>query len=75
MAEKKNSKGVMFYDEQLDSINLLSDEIAGKLLKACLQYNISGEVPTDPSLAFAFSFFKVAIDRNNEKYNDICKID
>ena len=67
MAEKKS---VMLYLDAIKQWEMLTDEQAGILIKAILNYSISGERlnTTDGMLAMAFSFFSAQIDRDSEKW-------
>lgn len=59
------------YQEQFD---LLTDEEAGRLIKAIIKYEKTGEIPRlDGMLKMAFSFIKTQLDRDREKYNQKCE--
>lgn len=59
------------YEEQF---NLLSDEELGQLMRAIMQYEKTGEVPKlEGMLKMAFSFIKSQLDKDNEKYNEVCE--
>ena len=59
------------YQEQFD---LLTDEEAGRLIKAIIKYEKTGEIPKlDGMLKMAFSFIKTQLDRDREKYNKKCE--
>ena len=52
----------------------LSDEDAGKLIKAVFRYHVDGEVPDLPPMPnFAFQVLKPVFDRFNERYEDTCR--
>lgn len=73
MAEKKSF--VMSYDHQA-LFQQLTDEQAGKLIKAIYAYELKGEITTftDPLLiAFFTGVLKPFIDANKEKYEKKCK--
>lgn len=73
MAEKKSF--VMAYDHQA-LFQQLTDEQAGKLIKAIYAYELKGEITTftDPLLiAFFTGVLKPFIDANKEKYEKKCK--
>lgn len=73
MAQKKSF--VMAYDHQA-LFQQLSDEQAGKLIKAIYAYEIDGINPefTDPLLiAFFTGVLKPFVDMNKEKYDKKCK--
>lgn len=70
----KNKKSFIMYTDYQKHINLLSDEEAGKLIKAVLEYtNTSNEPKLPPAAYMAFSFIKEQIDRDLEKWEDTCK--
>ena len=56
------------YQEQFD---LLTDEEAGRLIKAIIKYEKTGEIPKlDGMLKMAFSFIKTQLDRDREKWKE-----
>ena len=63
------------YHSYLKSIELLSDAERGRLFTACLSYSMTG---IEPELRgnekFAWSSIRSQIDRDNEKYIQICEI-
>lgn len=60
--------------ENREQFEMLTDEQAGKLLKAMCRYSATGELPdfTDAMLKFAFSMFRGQLDRDAEKYEEMC---
>lgn len=57
----------ILYTEQKEIIDKLSDEQAGKLIKAIYEYAEKGEMPKlDSLLDIIIIPFKQALDRNNE---------
>jgi len=59
------------YEEQF---NLLTDEQLGKLIKAIIKYEKTGEIPElDGMLNLAFSFIKTQLDIDRAKYNKKCE--
>lgn len=64
----KNS--FVMYTDYIDQISLLTDEEAGQLLKAVMQYAKSGELPEidNRMVSLTLSFIIAQIDRDNEKY-------
>lgn len=70
---KKNSFIIRL--ENIEQFNMLTDEQCGKLLKAMCKYVDTQEVTEfdDPMVAFAFSFFKGQLDRDSEKYEEMCR--
>ena len=61
--------------ENREQFEMLTDEQAGKLLKAMCRYSATGELPdfTDAILKFAFSMFRGQLDRDAEKYEEMCR--
>lgn len=71
MADKKS---FLMYTSYLDNVVLLSDEEAGKLLKAIYAYVNGNEVPElDRILQLTFNPIKSHLERDMKKYNDICR--
>lgn len=70
---KKNSFIIRL--ENIEQFNMLTDEQCGKLLKAMCKYVDKQEMTEfkDPMVTFAFSFFKGQLDRDAEKYEEMCK--
>ena len=65
----------ILYTEQKEVINKLSDEQAGKLIKAIYEYVETEKMPElDPLLDIVIIPFKQNLDRNKEKYNKISEI-
>lgn len=70
----KNKKSFIMYTDYQKHINRLSDEEAGRLIKAVLEYtNTSIEPELSPAADMAFSFIKEQIDRDLEKWEDTCQ--
>lgn len=66
---EKNS--FILYKDQQEVIDKLSDENAGKLIKAIYQYANTGEIPElNELLSIAIIPFKQSIDRNSEKWEE-----
>lgn len=69
---KKDS--FILYTEQKAVIDKLSDEQAGKLIKAIYEYVETGEMPElDNTLDLVITPFKTVLDKNKENYEKICK--
>ena len=64
-------KSFILYQDYLEHINFLSDEQAGKLFKAIFLYNQGHDVEMEPIVRMAFSFIKVNLDRDMEKYEAV----
>ena len=61
--------GLMLYFDTVPVFERLSDEDAGRLIKAVLAYASTGElVPLDGTLALLFELIRPKLDRDAEKY-------
>lgn len=61
--------GFMLYFDTAPAFERLSDEDAGRLIKAALAYASTGElVPLDGTLALLFELIRPRLDRDAEKY-------
>ena len=74
MAKKNNSRIILHLDNRF-AINCLSDEKAGQLFKAILQYGYDGSLPDFPedTMQGLFAMYQVQIDRNKENYAETCE--
>ncbi len=73
MAEMKSF--IMFCD-RLNELEMLTDEQAGRLMKALFKYVSAGEVipaQEDVAVKLLFSVMKSSIDENNAKYDRRCE--
>ncbi|MGN0614203.1 MAG: DUF6291 domain-containing protein [Porcipelethomonas sp.] len=72
MAQKKS---FVLYTDNAEQFQILSDEQAGKLIKAIFAYSENNIVPdfADGMLTMAFSFIKGQIDRDSEKWEETRK--
>lgn len=69
---KKDS--FILYTEQKAVINKLSDEQAGKLIKAIYEYVETGEMPElDNVLDLVITPFKTVLDKDKAKYEEVSK--
>ena len=69
---KKDS--FVLYTEQKAVINKLSDEQAGKLIKAIYEYVETGEMPElDTVLDLVITPFKTILDKDKAKYEEVSK--
>ena len=69
---KKDS--FILYTEQKAIIDKLTDEQAGKLIKAIYEYVATDKMPQlDSILDLVITPFTTALDRNKEKYEETCK--
>ena len=65
----------MLYLDQKDTFEALTDEEAGKLIKAIFKYEYNGEEEElDRILKMAFIPIKNCLDRNREKYDNKCEV-
>ena len=71
MADKKS---IILHTDSAEQWNMLTDDKAGKLIKALLVYSQTGEqIETeDGMLKMAFSFISAQLDRDREKYDEKC---
>lgn len=69
----KNRPGVMFYFENQDCINALTDEECGKLTKGIMEYAKSGEEPAfDSVLRIVWLALRPVVDRDGKRYERQC---
>lgn len=68
-------RGFIMYHEHKEVIERLTDEEAGKILKALYAYSTGGEITTfeDRFLDLAFGVFRAMIDRDAQAYEDKCE--
>lgn len=67
--QEKNS--FILYTDQKEVVDKLTDEQAGKLMKALYQYSENGTMPElDTLLEIAIIPIKQSIDKNNEKWEE-----
>lgn len=73
MEQNKRNSFVLYFDYS-KHISLLSDQEAGKLFKALFQFGEHGTIPDfSGSLLMCFSFISSQMQRDKEKYIDICE--
>ena len=64
----------VMYAEWGEQINKLSDEQAGLLVKSIFAYKTGMVLPElDPMTEMCFSFLKSTIERDSERYDEICE--
>ena len=70
-----SKKGVVMYYDILEQLEDFTDEQFGKITRAIIKYDKTGEVPEfdDPSLKVVFKFMKPTLDRNKQEYEAICE--
>ena len=62
------------HSDDAECVDALSDEGAGKLFKALLNYSKSGKLPELSGAEFmAFMFMKKQLDKDKQKYEEICE--
>lgn len=69
-------KSFVLYIDNSIIIDQLSDEEAGRLFRSIFEYQKEGIEPdfsSDPVLSMAFAVFKIALDRDAEKYEARCE--
>ena len=75
MASEEKNSGAILYFEYKEHFDLLSREDRGDLVSAMLEYGMTGEVITELSVCakIAFSFIKMQMDRDADKYKKKCQ--
>ncbi len=68
-------KSFVMYSNYYGLLELLTLRQRGALITAIFEYNINGSMPTelDDITRMAFVIIKDTLDRDAEKYEDICK--
>ena len=61
----------ILYNDQKEVFDSLSDEGAGRLIKAIFKYQFNENVELDGMLKIAFIPIKQSLDRNKEKYEKV----
>ena len=75
MAKSEKNSFLIYYDHE-GPISKLNDEQRGKLFSALFAYEKRGELTDfkdDDMLMMCFSFIKISLDNNREKYNERCE--
>lgn len=71
---KSNKKSFVLYCDYLEHIEKLSNEDAGKLFKAILDYEANGSVAELGGAAgMAFSFIQAQLNRDKANYEEVCR--
>ena len=68
-----SKKGFILLNNQIETIETLTDEQAGQLLKAFYYYNTGREVKLKGLMKTVFNNFKVVFDENEQKYQEKCE--
>lgn len=65
----------VLYHEILEQLEDFTNEQFGAVIRAIIEYDKNGTLPTfeDKSILIAFKVLKPSIDRNKEKYEEICE--
>ena len=64
----------ILYTEMHEQMDLLTDEQAGKLIKAVFHYKADMELPEmDSVTAMVFAFVRQKLDRDAKKYDEVCE--
>jgi hypothetical protein len=69
----KDKKGFILYSDLIHTINKLTDEQAGKLLKHILEYVNDNNPESDQFTEVVFEPIKQTLKRDLQKYEGICK--
>lgn len=72
---KKKIQSIIFHLDNRFAINCLSDEKAGQLFKAIMQYGYDGSIPSfsEDAMQGLFAMYQVQIDHNKEVYAETCE--
>lgn len=71
--EKREAPGYMTYREAAIMFSLMPDAEAAKAIKATVGYYLYGEATDLEGVAGqVFEIMRADIDRNNEKYQEVC---
>ena len=69
-----DKRSFVMYHDQYEIIKELSDEQIGRLMRAVFEYSESSKEPElDPLMMALFRAFRITIDRDLEKYRDMCR--
>lgn len=70
-----SKKGVVMYYDILEQLEDFSDEQFGKMTRAIIKYDKTGEITEfdDPTLKVAFKILKPTLDRNKQEYQEKCE--
>ncbi len=68
-------KSFVMYHDNRKQFEMLTDEQAGKIIKALMAYSENGTIPDfgDQTLQIMFSFMQAQIQRDAEKYEEMCQ--
>ena len=71
--KQTKKKSFLLYQDQEEVVNSLTDAQAGQLFKAIFKYNRGENPQLSPILKIVFIPIRQALDRNKEKYQEICQ--
>lgn len=72
--QTKKKESFILYLQQKEIFNKLTDEQAGKIIKAIYEYEDSGKTPNfDFGLDIVFTSIKTSLDSNRAKYQEKCE--
>lgn len=71
---KKQRPGFMVFHEDMQFVEVMTDEDAGKLFKAMLQYSCAEQEPqfTEGMLRIGWAIVKPMIERDKRRYQAVC---
>lgn len=73
MNKPKEAPGYMTYREAAIMFSLMPDEEAAQAIKATVNYYLYGTMADLEGVAWkVFEIMRADIDRNNEKYQEVC---
>ena len=64
---------VIFYKDWYDAVKDFSPDERLKAYDAIMQYAFEGVVPEDKFIRVATALMRTAIDRDNNKYDEVCE--
>ena len=65
-------KNFVFYKDWWDAIRMLPSDKQAEIVHAVMEYAFTGKEPDDAMLRFATATIRTQIDRDTERYNEIC---
>ena len=69
-----NKPGIMIYFDMLETVNRLSDQNAGRLFRAILQYGMTQQVPELPEKLFLiWPLVQMRLDNDDERYYRVAR--
>jgi len=71
--EQKMKKSILLYSDYAEIFDSLTDEEAGKLIKAIYEYNETGKTSLTGALKIIFITIRQGLDRDQERYDAVCE--